>query len=44
MPKITPLQGEQLTLDGILPDATKSDHKPVKKPVKKEALYRVRKA
>jgi|GEM_PF-1502176 len=42
MPKIKPLQGEQLALDELLPDATKSDHKPPKKAFKKRALYRVK--
>jgi len=44
MPKIKPIQGEQLALDGMLPNAAKTDHKPVKKPFKKQALYKVRKA
>jgi len=44
MPKITPLQGEQLSLDELLPDAKQTPHKSVKKVLKKQALYRVRKA
>jgi len=44
MPKIKPLQGEQLALDELLPEADAIDLKPPKKALKKEALYRVRKA
>jgi len=43
MPKTKPLQGDQLPIDELLPDATKTDYKPDKKPLKKRALYRVRK-
>ena len=43
MPKTKPLQGDQLALDELLLDATKTDYKPVKKALKKQALYRVRK-
>jgi len=50
MPKIKPLQGDQLPIDELLPEvdaiATRHEvfgHKPVKKPFKKRALYRVRK-
>ena len=42
-PRMKPLQGDQLAIDELLPDATKSDHKPPKKAFKKRALYRVRK-
>ena len=41
MPKIKPLQGEQLALDGMLPDAPTTPYKPVKKSFKKQALYKV---
>ncbi len=41
MPKIKPLQGEQLPLDELLPEAETIAHKPVKKPFKVEPLYRV---
>jgi len=48
MPKTKPIQGQQLALDGMLPNAAKTDHKPVKKPVKKpfkkEALYKSKKS
>jgi len=42
-PKIKPLQGDQLAIDELLPDAPKTNHKPAKKALKKRALYRVRK-
>lgn len=41
MPKIKPLQGQQLALDELLPEAPAIKHKPGKKPFKKQALYRV---
>jgi len=43
MPKIKPLQGDQLSIDELLPDAPAIAHKPAKKPFKKQALYKVRK-
>ena len=42
-PKIKPLQGDQLAIDELLPEVDASQHKPVKKSLKKQALYRVRK-
>jgi len=43
MKRLKKIEGDQLALDELLPDATKTDHKPAKKPLKKQALYRVRK-
>jgi len=50
MPKTKPLQDDQLPLDELLPDAPANatrhevfEHKPAKKPLKKQALYRTRK-
>jgi len=43
MPKTKPIQGDQLALDELLPDAPKSNHKPIKKALKKQALYRTQK-
>jgi hypothetical protein len=40
MPKIKPLQGEQLPLDELLPEAEITPQKPVKKPFKIQALYK----
>ena len=37
------IQGDQLPIDELLPDATKTNHKPPKKALKKQPLYRVRK-
>jgi len=42
MPKIKPLQGDQLPIDELLPDAPQGAHNAVKKPFKKQALYQVR--
>lgn len=44
MKRLKKIQGEQLPIDELLPDATKSDHKPIKRALKKQPLYRVRKA
>ena len=38
-----PLQGEQLALDELLPDTPKTNHKPPKKALKKQAFYKVKK-
>jgi len=43
MPKIKPLQDDQLAIDELLPDATKTDHKTIKRALRKQALYRVKK-
>jgi hypothetical protein len=43
MPKIRPLQGDQLTLDEWLPEMKTIAHKPVKKALRKRPLYRVKK-
>jgi len=43
MPKIKPLQGDQLAIDELLPEVDAIAHKPPKKAFKKRALYRVRK-
>jgi hypothetical protein len=37
------IQGDQLAIDELLPEAPAIEHKPVKKAFKKQALYRVRK-
>ncbi len=44
MPKIKPLQGDQLPLDELLPEAQTTAQKPAKKALKKQALYRVKKS
>jgi len=36
---IKPLQGDQLALDELLPDAPETDHKPIGKALRKRALY-----
>jgi len=41
--KIKPLQSDQLPIDELMPDAPESEHKLIKKALKREALYRVRK-
>jgi len=43
MPKTKPIQGDQLALDELLPDAPKSNHKPIKKAIRKQALYQIKK-
>jgi len=43
MKRLKKIEGDQLAIDELLPSATKSDHKPIKKALKKEALYKVRK-
>ena len=42
-PKIKPLQGDQLPIDELLPEVDAIAHKPPKRALKKEPLYRVRK-
>jgi hypothetical protein len=42
MPKIKPIQGDQLPLDELLPEAKTTPQKPVKKPFKIKPLYRVK--
>ena len=44
MKRLKKIEGDQLPIDELLPDATKSDHKPAKKALKKRPLYRVRKS
>ena len=36
------IQGDQLSIDELLPEVPAIAHKPVKKPFKKQALYQVR--
>jgi hypothetical protein len=44
MPKIRPLQGDQLPIDELIPDAPKTIAlKPIKKPFKISPLYRSKK-
>jgi hypothetical protein len=43
MPKKRPLQGEQLPLDELLPEAKTTPQKPIKKPFKIKPLYRRKK-
>ena len=43
MKRVKKIQGDQLAIDELLPDATKTDHKPIKRALKKQALYRIRK-
>ncbi|WP_269452770.1 hypothetical protein [Phormidesmis priestleyi] len=43
MKRLKNIQGDQLPIDELLPDAQTTPHKPVKKPFKKQALYRVKK-
>ena len=37
------IEGDQLPIDELLPEVDATEHKPVKKALKKRALYRVRK-
>jgi len=41
MKRLKKIEGDQLAIDELLPDATKTDHKPIKKALKKQPLYRV---
>jgi len=44
MKRLKKIEGDQLPIDELLPDAQTIDPKPVKRALKKQALYRVRKA
>jgi len=43
MKRLRKIQGDQLAIDELIPDAPGIDQKPIEKPFKKRALYRVRK-
>ena len=43
MKRVKKIEGDQLPIDELLPDAPAIEHKPPKKVVKREALYKVRK-
>lgn len=43
MKRIKKIEGDQLAIEDLLPEVDAIAHKPVKKPFKKRALYRVRK-
>jgi len=43
MKRLKKIEGDQLAIDELLPDATKTDYKPPKKALKKRPLYRVKK-
>jgi hypothetical protein len=43
MPKTKPIQGDQLPIDELLPEAPAIDYKPVKKLLNKQPLYKVSK-
>ncbi|WP_269452760.1 hypothetical protein [Phormidesmis priestleyi] len=43
MKRLKKIEGNQLPIDELLPDAPKTNHKPIKKPFRKQPLYRVRK-
>ena len=43
MKRVKKIEGDQLPIDEILPDAAKSDHKPIGKAIRKQALYRTQK-
>ena len=44
MKRVKKIQGDQLPIDELLPEVDAIDPKPVKRALKKQALYRVRKA
>lgn len=44
MKRTKKIQSDQLAIDELLPEVPAIAHKPIKKPFKKEALYRVRKS
>ena len=44
MKQLKKIQGDQLPIDELLPEVDAIGHKPVKKPLKKRPLYRVRKS
>ena len=44
MKRLKKIEGDQLAIDELLPEVDAIDPKPVKKVVKREALYRVRKS
>ena len=43
MKRVKKIQGDQLAIDELMPDATKTDHKTIKRALRKQALYRVKK-
>jgi len=43
MKRLKKIEGDQLPIDELLPDAQTTPHKPPKRALKKEPLYRVRK-
>ena len=39
MKRLKKIEGDQLPIDELLPDAPKTDHKPIRKALRKRALY-----
>jgi len=43
MKRLKKIEGDQLPIDELLPDAPKPNHKPIRKAIRKQALYRTQK-
>ena len=43
MKRLKKIEGDQLPIDELLPDAPKTNHKPIKKAIRKQALYQIKK-
>ena len=43
MKRLKKIQGDQLAIDELLPEVDEIAHKPIKRALKKQPLYRVRK-